>query len=363
VSGVAEATRASWARLVGRLDWWFLDGEKALYGVAAARIVTGLGIVLFVLANASTASYTWGGASDWSAPLSGSSEWGFPFVAFAGAQAGGPAFWLGYVALGVSALALLVGWHGRIAAVVTLWLYAGLTASNPIAVDQTDNAVRLFLFYFCFADLSRVWSLDARRRGRREARGHKAVGSRSHLITRLRDEAGWVPTLLHNAALVAVAGQLFVVYVIAGLSKVQGELWRDGTAIYYPLHVDRFAPWPALSGLLTASGVLVAFATWFAVAVQLFFPFLLLRRWTRVVGLLGVSAMHIGIGLFMGLPLFSLAMLAADMIFIRTVTFQRAAVFVAARSETVRARVTRSRGGIGELPEGAPSDRTSPAVT
>jgi hypothetical protein len=363
VSGLAEVTRASWARLVGRLDWWFFDGAKALYGVAAARIIMGLGVLLFVLANASTASYTWGGASDWAAPLNTSSSWGFPFVAFDAARAGGPAFWVGYVALGLSAVALLLGWHARLAAVVTLWLYASLGASNVLAVDQTDNAVRLFLFYFCFTDLSRVWSLDARRRGRQEARGHVALVSRSRRVARVRDEAGWVATLLHNTALVAVAGQLFVVYVVAGLSKVQGELWRDGTAIYYPLHVDRFAPWPALSGLLTANGVLVAFATWFAVAVQLFFPFLLLRRWTRVVGLLGVSAMHIGIGLFMGLPLFSLAMLAADMIFIRTVTFQRAAVFVAARSETVRARVTRSRGGIGELPEGAPSDRTSPAVT
>lgn len=363
MSAVVDVARASWARLAGRLEWWFLDGRKALYGVAAARIVTGLGILLFVLANASTASYTWGGASGWSEPLNRSSTWGFPFVIFDAAQVGGPAFWIGYVALGLSALALLLGWHARVAAIATLWLYASLAASNVLAVDQTDNAVRLFLFYFCFTDLSRVWSLDARRRSRQEARGRAAVASRPRWVARAREEAGWVSTLLHNGALVAVAGQLFVVYVVAGLSKVQGELWRDGTAIYYPLHVDRFAPWPALSGLLTASGVLVAFATWFAVAVQLFFPFLLLRRWTRVVGLLGVSGMHIGIGLFMGLPLFSLAMLAADMIFIRTVTFQRAAVFVAERARTARARISRSRGGIGELPEGAPSDRTSPAVT
>lgn len=363
MSALVDRGRASSARLLGRLEWWFLDGAKALYGAAAARMVSGLGILFFVLANASSAAYTWGGASGWAESVNRSSIWGFPFVAFDAARVGGPLFWTGYLLLGLAALALLLGWHARVAAIVTLWLYTSLTTSNLMAVDQTDNAVRLFLFYFCFLDLSRVWSLDARRRERRQARGGLPLGSGSAVLGRIRAEWGWLRVLAHNTALVAVAGQLFVVYVVAGLSKVQGPLWRDGTAIYYPLHVERFAPWPALSSLLTASGVLVALATWFAVAVQLFFPFMLLQRWTRVLALLGVTGMHVGIGLFMGLPLFSLAMLAADMIFIRTITFQRVAAFVAARADVARARFSRSRGGIGELPEATARDRTSPVVS
>jgi hypothetical protein len=59
------------------------------------------------------------------------------------------------------------------------------------------------------------------------------------------------------------------------------------------------------------------------VFLQLFFPFLLLTRPTRILALLGIMGMHVGIGFLLALPFFSLSMIGADVIFVRDRTFAR----------------------------------------
>lgn len=48
---------------------------------------------------------------------------------------------------------------------------------------------------------------------------------------------------------------------------------------------------------------------------------MLLSRPTRVIALIGILSFHIGIGVMMGLPWFSLTMIAIDSIFIRDRTW------------------------------------------
>ncbi|HLS49783.1 MAG TPA: hypothetical protein VK024_07285, partial [Actinomycetaceae bacterium] len=54
----------------------------------------------------------------------------------------------------------------------------------------------------------------------------------------------------------------------------------------------------------------------------LFFAVGLLHPVTRRIALLGVVAMHVGIAVLMGLPWFSLAMIAFDGIFVSTRTYE-----------------------------------------
>lgn len=292
-------------------EHWLIDDKRARYGASVARIIYGLVIVLFVLANFARRDYLWGSASGWVKPIEPSTQWAVPFTFYSSSD---PEwlFTLKFLLLGVAGLALLLGWHSRISAIVVLYLYISLVTTNPVATDQTDNALRIILFYFLFTDMSAHWSLDARRR-----RIQDAKGGRRRLMP------WWFSNILHNGAIIAVAMQIFIIYVVAGLSKVKGSQWQDGTAVYYPLHLDSLSPWPALSHLLVSNSLAVNFVTYFAVFIQLFFPFLLLARWTRVIALLGIVGMHVGIGILMGLPLFSMAMMAADGIFIRDATYAR----------------------------------------
>jgi len=317
---VSALISTAWSWAVGRVhvgERWLIDGKRAVYGASVARIIYGLVIVLFVIANFARRNYLWGAASGWVKPIQSFTTWTAPFTFYSSSD---PEwlFTLKFLLLGVVGLALLLGWHSRIAAIVTLFLYISLVSTNPVATDQTDNALRIILFYFVFADMSVHWSLDARRRRRRAEKGR----------ARRRILPEWFPNILHNGAIIAVALQIFIIYVVAGLSKVKGSQWQDGTAVYYPLHLDSLSPWPALSHLLVSNSILVNIVTYFAVFIQLFFPFLLLARWTRVIALLGIVGMHVGIGILMGLPLFSMAMMAADGIFIRDATYARVERYV-----------------------------------
>ena len=58
-----------------------------------------------------------------------------------------------------------------------------------------------------------------------------------------------VANLVHNAALFVIMAEACLIYATAGWYKIQGSRWQDGTAVYYPLHLDYFSPWPALSDL------------------------------------------------------------------------------------------------------------------
>ena len=127
---------------------------------------------------------------------------------------------------------------------------------------------------------------------------------------------------LHNLALVLIVHQVVMVYVGSAFWKLQGPLWKDGTAVYYPLQTEAFSPWGDVLHPLIAWAPFVLGGSYTAVVVQLFFPVLLLYRPTRFLALLIVTGMHVGIGLLMGILYFSLVMIAVDMILISDRSWQ-----------------------------------------
>lgn len=306
-------------RQVRAIEGWLLDTRRASYGVAALRIVVGLTGLGFLCANWSNRHYLWGDASSWLDPMRSNGGFGWPFTVFESGVSPGQ---LTVKLLVVAALLVLMtlGWRTRIVIPLVLILWVSLIEANPVYGDQSDNLSRILLVYLCFADSSGRWSLDARRR-RDKGRANTSVG-----------------TLLHNLAVVAVAAQVCIIYVASGLYKAQGVLWQDGTAVYYPLQVGQYRPWPGLNDLMTSSSLGVLAATYFSVLIQIFFPIMLLRRSTRVFALLGTGAMHLSIAVLMGLPFFSLFIFAGDLVFIRDRSYARASSFVRSRWEGRRRR-------------------------
>nr|WP_255949659.1 HTTM domain-containing protein [Streptomyces sp. ODS25] len=124
--------------------------------------------------------------------------------------------------------------------------------------------------------------------------------------------------LVHNAGLLVIMVETCLIYSTAGWYKIQGTRWQDGTAVYYPLHLDYFSPWPALSDLLGGHGLVVLLATYGTVMVQVAFPFALFNRRVKNVLLVAMICEHTVIAVTLGLPFFSLAMIAADSVFMPT---------------------------------------------
>lgn len=267
----------------------------------------------------------------------------------------------------LSSALLMLGWRTRTMSVLFMVGVLSLQNRSIFMGDGGDNVIHLMAIYLVLTRCGQVWSLDARRKARAErlvAAGGRAPVDRVGpvlwfvlgvaLLGTLLDRTGgewWVTALLwtlwisqglwwaanryapkgeqralldvianlaHNGTFVVIMAEVCLIYATAGWYKIQGSRWQDGTALYYPLHLDYFAPWPALSDLLASSGVIVMVLTYGTVMVQVAFPFTLFNRRVKNVLLVAMMLEHAGIAVLLGLPFFSLAMIAADAVFLPT---------------------------------------------
>ncbi|MFE2154822.1 HTTM domain-containing protein [Streptomyces lavendulae] len=287
------------------------------------------------------------------------------------------AFWFELVyAVALLASALLVlGWRTRATSVVFMVGVLSLQNRSVFMGDGGDNVIHLMAVYLVLTRCAQVWSLDARRARRRGSASAGAAGPvlwgvlgavLAYGAVTGRFGAGWLAAfaalwagpalwwaadrhersgagpagadgepaagragegrafldvlanLLHNAGMLVIMAEVCLIYATAGWYKIQGSRWQDGTALYYPLRLDYFAPWPELSDVLAGSGVLVMLLSYGTVAVQVAFPFTLFNRRVKNVLLALMMLEHAGIAVLLGLPFFSMAMIAADAVFLPT---------------------------------------------
>ncbi|MEN8649688.1 HTTM domain-containing protein [Streptomyces sp. 21So2-11] len=307
-------------------------------------------------------------------------------------------FELVYVFALLSALLLMLGWRTRTMSVLFMIGVLSLQNRSIFMGDGGDNIVHLMAIYLVFTRCGQVWSLDARRAADAGRQGVDRVGPALWAVLGLalavvtfmgelswgwtvvlwglwavhglwwavnRHAPGEPRTLLdvfanlaHNAGLFVIMAEVCLVYATAGWYKIQGSRWQDGTALYYPLHLDYFSPWPALSGLLASSGVMVLLLTYGTVAVQVAFPFTLFNRRVKNVLLAVMITEHAGIALLLGLPFFSLAMIAADAVFLPTVFLLWVGGRAARGRDRIRAATRRDGAEPEQRSEGAEADRT-----
>ncbi|MGI5376774.1 HTTM domain-containing protein [Streptomyces sp. CA-251387] len=309
-------------------------------------------------------------------------------------------FWFETVyALAVlTSVLLLLGWRTRTMSVLFMIGVLSLQNRSIFMGDGGDNVLHLMCVYLVFTRCGQVWSLDERRaRLEREtrARGERvgpdragpalwsvlgfalvAVTAAGRLdgdltvpvilwVVWLGTGLWWVvgrrartaqPRILldvignivHNGALLVIMAEACLIYATAGWYKIQGSRWQDGTAVYYPLHLDYFSPWPALADLLSSSGTMVMLITYGTVVVQVAFPFTLFNRRVKNVLLAAMMTEHAVIAVVLGLPFFSLAMIAADAVFLPTPFLRRLGGWAA-----------RARGRLSRLLRRG-DDRTTP---
>jgi hypothetical protein len=287
--------------MIARAAALLTERKHSTYGLSVTRIILGFIVASQLVVNWPDRHYTWGDGAAWVETVRDGRGW--PSVLGLFSQSGGAWFDLVYlVTIGCGAL-MMLGVCTRASTVMTLLLWVSLYVSNPFVGSGGDAVLRVVLLYMCFTDSGRHWSVDARARARRGAEVREVVPP-------------WMSTTLHNLATILIVHQVVMVYLASSFWKLQSEQWKDGTAVYYPLQTDAYSPWHDVLQPLLASSAFIAVATYTALAVQLFFPVLLLHRPTRVVALVAITAMHLGIGILMGIMYFSLVMIAVDMILV-----------------------------------------------
>lgn len=202
-------------------------------------------------------------------------------------------YWLAMLAaLG----ALFVGWHTRLASVVAWMLVTGFHERTHYPFDGSDLLLRAMLFWAMFADLGRVASIDALRAGRsdREAR---------------------VPAI----PVLVLGLQLLWMYASAALLKLEGPLWRDGTALHYALSAPSSFT-RAWATPLADVPLFVRAATWGSIAFEALFPILVIASWRRprlrALALGSGVAFHLGIDTMMTIGNFPLVVFASYALFL-----------------------------------------------
>ncbi|MFD5027567.1 HTTM domain-containing protein [Streptomyces sp. NPDC058373] len=294
----------------------------------------------------------------------------------------------------VASALLLVGWRTRTMSVLFMVGVLSLQNRNIFVGDGGDNVVHLLAMYLVLTRCGQVWSLDARRAARAGAAGREPWADRAGPVlwagsaaalaaVTVLGAAGWgwllffwvvligqavwwwlgrrapdgqayllsdvVAHLVHNGALLLIMVETCLIYATAGWYKIQGSRWQDGTAVYYPLQLESFSPWPGLSQMLAGHGLLMLVVTYGTVLTQVAFPFALLDRRAKNALLVLMMAEHLAIAVLLGLPFFSLAMIAADSVFLPTLFL----LWVGRRCGGVRdAVVRRARAALGRGAQG-----------
>jgi len=148
----------------------------------------------------------------------------------------------------------MIGIFQKISTLVLFFLLFVFKIRDLYLLDGADNVILVLLPFFLFINtysFSQKYNLLK----------NKYFINRNETII----------NLFSKYFLMAIVVQLCIVYFFSGLHKLQGEVWRDGTALYYILNSDDFSP-TAFNSFFTSFLWLVKLCSWTTIVFQLTFP-------------------------------------------------------------------------------------------
>ena len=186
-----------------------------------------------------------------------------------------------------AAVLLFIGLFSRETAIAALFLHLCAVKSSSGLTYGVDNFTSIGLFYLMIAPLPDRWAADRWLRGV-PGKAAQWQGFNRRILQ------------LH----------LCLIYFSSGITKCVGAGWWDGTSIWYALIRPPFnllppemlIPWKSLFPVLGISVCLL----------ETGYPFFIWMPKTRAFWLLAVVAMHLAIGLAMGLYLFAFVMITLN---------------------------------------------------
>jgi hypothetical protein len=205
----------------------------------------------------------------------------------------------------ISAVCFTIGFCTRVANVLAWAGHLSYIHRGFIIFYGVDTVMLMLMMYVMVAPSGGAYSVDAWIRSLRR-----------RPETPTEPEASWSTTFATRL----IQLHLCIIYLCAGLAKLQGSRWWDGTAVWITFMHYEFVPFD-MSWMATClpegswhviSGLMVAGTIFFEVG----FPFLIWNRYWRPLLLFLAIGLHAGIGLAMGLVSFGLTMLTACMSFI-----------------------------------------------
>ena len=223
----------------------------------------------------------------------------------------------------IAGLMLAVGCCTRTFSVLA-WFTTLMTAHRMTGMLFGLDQISLMLaMYLCLARPGNVWSVDSLlHRSFQNAYANHAwlriMSGLPEMECGLEMPACWS----NNFATRLIQLHLCVIYLFGGLGKLRGEMWWDGSAMWYSI-----AAYEYQSMDMTWTGhfaILSSLATHLTLFWEVSYCAMIWPRWTRPWALGVACLVHGGIALFLGMITFGLMMIVANVAFVPPILVQRA---------------------------------------
>jgi hypothetical protein len=217
------------------------------------------------------------------------------------------AIWIAHVLAMLIVGLFTLGCWTRVTAVLTALLVISYANRATGALFGLDQIMAFLCLYLAIGNSGGAFSIDQWRRRR-------AARKSGHEVQNLAD----VST---NIAIRLIQLHLCLVYLFAGLGKLQGDTWWNGQAIWYSvasyeyqtLDLTWMSDWMWLVSLITLATII-----W-----EVGYVALIWSKLTRPLMLAMAVFTHLGIGVAMGMMTFGLIMLVANIAFIEPQIIRR----------------------------------------
>lgn len=208
---------------------------------------------------------------------------------------GDTALLVGWIVLLVASLAMVAGWHSRIAAAVVFVLLLSFVRRGRYVFNAGDTILLVIAMVLALSCCGAALSLDQRRR----------VGS----FWSAQTLAQWPVRLL--------GVQLSLIYLVSIQAKLSGgKDWVDGSAAFYASRTDGRWAWIEVPDWLFGNAVVVNAATWTTLAVELAIAVLVWNRRCRLWVLAAGVVLHLILMVTMNVAFFSAAMFVLYLAFV-----------------------------------------------
>jgi Vitamin K-dependent gamma-carboxylase len=279
---------ARWEQVAARWErFWFTPEPTST--LAVIRIVFGLLVFAWTLSLAGDLAAFFGKSGVLPKQPSAGGVWGvlgiFPsdFVVQ-----------LLFAVLLLSSLALVLGYHTRLAAVLVFIGVMSFERRNPYVFNTGDWLLRVMAFYIMLAPSGAALSLDRFRANRSR-------------FWEFPLRSPWVVRLMQV--------QLSVIYFAALWDKLQGTTWNNGTAVSYAMRISDVHRFPDL-GFLIHSAFLSNVMTFGTLVIEFSVAVFVWNRRLRPWVLLAGALLHLGIEYSIRVGFFSLGMLTLYLAFL-----------------------------------------------
>ncbi|EKS8372819.1 DUF393 domain-containing protein [Bacillus cereus] len=282
----------------------FVYGERFLIGSSLVRIGFGIVMLLFYCMHYQQRYFLWfaGGALDSKMYDEGI----FTIYQFATSPLiFNILFYLGILVT----IVYILGYKGRVISILFFLFTYSILQRNGLLQDGGDNLLRVLLIYMMFMQTTAYFSFDAKKFWEKR---QNSVDEQKYRLS----------ALFHNFAVLCCIIQVCILYFTAGIYQTMGDLWNQGTALYYIMQVNQFSM-PLLKNILSGHEHALVIGTYFSILIKLAFPFLLFNRKTKCFAVATIALFHLGIAFGMGLITFSAIMIIADLMIISDKDYQK----------------------------------------